>query len=435
LRHLPRKLQRRQPDYWCAMVAPPSTVNNSAPIIPEPAWPVDVPTIINSICGYSAFAFFCLTLPLFLPVAFILPGRRRWWIAHAMRFAMRTVYWVTPTVSWRFDGDEKIIHGARVVVMNHEGMLDILSACALPGYRTLLAKSWVFKAFPLGVAARAAGICNSDTLTPDDFHGDAQAIMPDNIIGLFVFPEGRRSRSGIIERFRPGAFILAKKLSCPIIPVVTAGSRQGIRPGSFWIHPTRVRSRILAPMTQDRQESFRQFSARVRETIVVHRRQLLGEMLRAGELHRHLAHRIKKAPAHMRQQLHHGLNTNNWQLITTCPHQPTAWIIAGPDVQFAAIIARMLDPEASIHVLDQTSNALEIAQLLWWRTGDSCGSELSATLPAATLYAPHAEGAELFLRLCGQVTMLSAILPLTGAQLMQREISPLSMTGYGYVSR
>jgi 1-acyl-sn-glycerol-3-phosphate acyltransferase len=248
------------------MVAPRShkssdnSVNNSAPIIAEPAWPVDVATIINSIFGYSAFAFFCLTLPLFLPLAFIFPGRRRWWIAHAMRFAMRTVYAVTPTVSWRFNGDEKIMHGARVVVMNHEGMLDILSACALPGYRTLLAKSWVFKAFPLGVAARAAGICNSDTLTPDDFQGDAQAIMPDEKIGLFVFPEGRRSRSGVIERFRPGAFILAKQLSCPIIPVVTAGSRQGIRPGSFWIHPTRVRSRILAPMTQQAEESFRHFS-------------------------------------------------------------------------------------------------------------------------------------------------------------------------------
>ena len=77
------------------------------------AWPVDGWTVLNSMCGYSCFAFFCLTLPLFLPLAVILPGGRRRWIAAAMRFAMRCVFAVTPTVSWRCDGDMTTLKKAR----------------------------------------------------------------------------------------------------------------------------------------------------------------------------------------------------------------------------------------------------------------------------------------------------------------------------------
>src|ERR1043165_3686632 len=184
---------------------------------PVRRWPVDAATVINSLCGYTSFAFFCLTLPLFLPLAFILPGGRRRWVAVAMRFAMRRVFNVTPTVTWRFDGDVAALKNARVVVSNHEGMLDILAACGLPGTRTLLAKTWVFRAFPLGVAARAAGLANSDLLTPEDYQEGAALTLPDPRVGIFVFPEGSRSRDGAVHRFRPGAVELAKHLDAPVV--------------------------------------------------------------------------------------------------------------------------------------------------------------------------------------------------------------------------
>lgn len=355
----------------------------------EPLWSADVATVINSICGYTSFALLCLALPLFLPIAFILPGGRRYWLAVAMRWAMRGVFAVTPTVTWRCDGDLNALTTARVIVSNHEGMLDILAACGLPGYRTLLAKTWVFKAFPLGVAARAAGICNSDLLTPDAYQEHAALTMPDEKIGLFVFPEGSRSRSGNMQRFRPGAFVLARHLQVPVVPVVQVGSRQGIRPGSMWIHPTHMRTRVLSAMLPHEHESHRQFAQRVRETIVEARRAVVIAMLEDGELMRHLRHRLcaltgadyRAAAAELREQA--------WQFIAKLPAHAGAWVFIGCGWSIMPMVVRLLYPEAAILVCDADAAHRRVAVSVWQRGGDQiCEQLTSLSIPqhSAVIY-------------------------------------------------
>jgi 1-acyl-sn-glycerol-3-phosphate acyltransferase len=346
-------------------------------------WPVDAATVVNSLCGYSSFAFFCLTLPLFLPLAFILPGGRRRWIASAMRFAMRRVFNVTPTVSWRFDGDLAALKSARVVVSNHEGMLDILAACGLPGTRTLLAKTWVFRAFPLGVAARAAGLYNSDALTPEDYQEGAPLTLPDPRIGIFVFPEGSRSRDGAVHRFRPGAFVLAKHLDAPVVPVVMAGSRQGIRPGSLWIHPTRVHTRVLAPMRPTADESHRQFAARVRETIVRERHRLMGELLRQGHLDRHRRHRAHGLPAHLRRMVRDEASAGSWRVLLDLPSQEGAWLFLGCGWSSLPLTARMLHAASAIHLVEADAERVQVARHVWIEVGDRIVADVDQ-VPAAS---------------------------------------------------
>ena len=333
-------------------------------------WPVDGWTVLNSLCGYSCFAFFCLTLPLFLPLAMILPGGRRRWIATAMRFAMRTVFTVTPTVSWRCDGDMATLKNARVVVSNHEGMLDVLAACSLPGIRTLLAKNWVFRAFPLGVAARAAGLYNSDELTPEDFQEGATALLPDPRVGILVFPEGSRSRDGAVQRFRPGAFVLAKHLRVPVVPVVIAGSRLGIRPGSMWIHPTRVHSRILAAMHPHDEESHRQFAARVREVMVRERHRLMCEMLRHGVLDRHRRHRSSGLSSLRRRQIAMEERQGYWRLLLDLPFSPGNWLFLGCEWSTMALTVRLLHPETTIQLVETNDEPLAVARHQWLQDSD-----------------------------------------------------------------
>lgn len=351
-------------------------------------WPVDLATVINSLCGYGSFAFFCLTLPLFLPFAFILPGGRRRWIATAMRFAMRRVFNVTPTVSWRFDGEVAALRDARVVVSNHEGMLDILAACGLPGTRTLLAKTWVFRAFPLGVAARAAGLYNSDALTPEDYQEGAALTLPDARTGIFVFPEGSRSRDGAVHRFRPGAFVLAKHLDAAVVPVVMAGSRQGIRPGSMWIHPTRIHTRVLPPMRPHADESHRQFAARVREAIVRGRQQVMGELLVHGHLDRHCRHRVHGLPAIARREVLADLDSRRWETLLDLPPRSGDWLFLGCGWSALPFTARLLDPEGRIVVVEDDAERVAAARHLWVETGDRIVrtlADLPALVPATTI--------------------------------------------------
>jgi len=339
-------------------------------------WPVDAATVLNSLCGYTSFAFFCLTLPLFLPLAFILPGGRRRWVAVAMRFAMRRVFNVTPTVTWRFDGAVAALKHARVVVSNHEGMLDILAACGLPGSRTLLAKTWVFRAFPLGVAARAAGLANSDELTPEDYQEGAPLTLPDPRVGLYVFPEGSRSRDGAVHRFRPGAFVLAKHLDAAVVPVVMAGSRLGIRPGSMWIHPTRVHTRVLPPMRPEAQESHRQFAARVRDIIVRGRHQVLVELLAHGHLDRHRRHRAHGLPGHLRRAIRDEDTTGAWRVLLDLPLQEGAWLFLGCGWSSLPLTARLLHAEARIHLVESAAERVQVARHQWVEVGDHLAADV-----------------------------------------------------------
>ena len=328
-------------------------------------WPADGWTVINSFCGYGSFILSCLTLPLFLPLALILPGNRERWIASAMRRAMRFVFAVTPTITWRCAGEISALDSARVVVSNHEGMLDILAACALPGTRTLLAKSWVFNAFPLGVAARAAGLRNSDLLLPEDYQEGVAATLPDPGVGIFVFPEGSRSRSGAIGRFRPGAFVLAKSLGCAVVPVAIAGSRLGIRPGSLWIHPSLVVSRVMPPMTLEPDETIRAFATRVRVAIVEARHRLLIDLLGTPRMALSRRHFFSGLGPTARRAVAEEERTGAWRTVLTAPADDGDWLFIGCGWSTIPVTVRQLLPVARIIAVEATAARRAVAHHAW----------------------------------------------------------------------
>jgi len=69
---------------------------------------------------------------------------------------------------------------------------------------------------------------------------------------VFVFPEGGRSMDGRMQRFIPGAFLLAVRAQVPVVPMVLVGSRDVLPPGSLHLHPFHVTLTILPPVsTQD----------------------------------------------------------------------------------------------------------------------------------------------------------------------------------------
>jgi 1-acyl-sn-glycerol-3-phosphate acyltransferase len=51
---------------------------------------------------------------------------------------------------------------------------------------------------------------------------------------VLVFPEGRRTRTGELQPFKKGGFVMAVRGGVPIIPIGIAGSAHIFPPG-FWI--------------------------------------------------------------------------------------------------------------------------------------------------------------------------------------------------------
>ncbi len=54
---------------------------------------------------------------------------------------------------------------------------------------------------------------------------------------ILAFPEGTRTRTGRVGRFRRGIFYIARDLGVPIVPVSVTGSFDMMRPGSWVIRP------------------------------------------------------------------------------------------------------------------------------------------------------------------------------------------------------
>lgn len=58
---------------------------------------------------------------------------------------------------------------------------------------------------------------------------------------FLVFPEGTRSRTGELQPFKKGAFILAIAGQAPVVPVAIIGTGQALRRGTWVIRPATVR--------------------------------------------------------------------------------------------------------------------------------------------------------------------------------------------------
>ena len=145
--------------------------------------------------------------------------------------------------------------GSYVMVANHSSHLDTLCLlAALP-----LAK--LHRAFPAAAAdyffksvhrtfvatvivnalpfARQVNIRQSLAL--------CQTLLENSGNILIVFPEGTRSASGQIEKFKPGVGALVAKRNVAVLPCYLDGAFRALPKGSVWPRPRKVRLIIGAP--------------------------------------------------------------------------------------------------------------------------------------------------------------------------------------------
>lgn len=117
-----------------------------------------------------------------------------------------------------------------VVVSNHRSNLDIPAHfLAVPNPIRFLAKSELFRIPLLGITMRKIGIVEVDRARGAAIHGELNESASDNIQqsrSLMVYPEGTRSRDGVMQEFKKGAFAIAIENGLPVVPITTYGSYQ-----------------------------------------------------------------------------------------------------------------------------------------------------------------------------------------------------------------
>lgn len=168
----------------------------------------------------------------------------------AARWA-RLIAYLTP-MRVEIEGAEHIDpEQSYVVVANHQSQYDIPLIYGFCG----LDLRWVMKAeigkLPfIAQGCRAIGHIFIDRGNPEQARAainSAVGRLPPGT-GVLFFPEGTRSRSGELMKFRKGAFRVAVDRGLPVLPMTVVGTRELLVPGSFRIRPGSARLIVHPPI-------------------------------------------------------------------------------------------------------------------------------------------------------------------------------------------
>lgn len=142
-------------------------------------------------------------------------------------FWAQLYFYVNPLWHLRVDGREHLPwHGPAVLVANHESLGDILVLFGLYSPFKWVSKQANFRLPLIGWNMRL------NRYVPL-VRGDKPSIIKmmqlserwlERGVPILMFPEGTRSADGQLKPFKDGAFALALKMRCPIIPVVLTGT-------------------------------------------------------------------------------------------------------------------------------------------------------------------------------------------------------------------
>jgi 1-acyl-sn-glycerol-3-phosphate acyltransferase len=160
--------------------------------------------------------------------AVTLPFDRNLRILHLYSCFWAQLYmYVNPLWHLRVEGRDRLPwRGAAVLVANHESLGDILVLFGL--YRPF---KWVSKASNFNLPFigwnmrlnRYVPLVRGDRESVGRMMAACEWWLARGV-PILMFPEGTRSPDGQIKAFKDGAFQLAVKMQCPVIPVVLTGT-------------------------------------------------------------------------------------------------------------------------------------------------------------------------------------------------------------------
>lgn len=135
-------------------------------------------------------------------------------------------------------GEEKIPNEPCVLVCNHQSDFDPMTVLAVMRKRRIayISKESNFKIPIVGPFIFHAGFLsidrNNGIRAMRTLH-TAAARMKETGVDIGIYPEGTRSRTGKLLRFKAGAYVLAKEADAPIVVMSTKGT-DGVTKRKFW---------------------------------------------------------------------------------------------------------------------------------------------------------------------------------------------------------
>lgn len=187
------------------------------------------PFFFLSFMGASSAVFFCIACIIRLTTA---PFDKRRILSNLFTSFWASCYtWCMPLWSVRIIDRHKFsMKKNYVMVSNHQSQLDILVL-----FRLFFPFRWVSKAAVFNLPFIGWNMVLNGHIKLRRTDKESIKVMMqtcEDLLGknvsVFLFPEGTRSKDGLLRPFKPGAFILAKKTRVPILPVVINNTKDAL---------------------------------------------------------------------------------------------------------------------------------------------------------------------------------------------------------------
>lgn len=146
-----------------------------------------------------------------------------------------------------------------VFVANHQGAFDIFLTYGFLNQNIKWVQKASLRKIPfVGFASEKAGhvfVDNSNVQARTRTINEAKKEITDGV-SIMLFPEGARTLTGKMSRFKRGAFHIAHDLKLPIVPLTINGPFDVMKSGSFRLNPGKLELIIHKPIeTKDLQDT------------------------------------------------------------------------------------------------------------------------------------------------------------------------------------
>ena len=200
---------------------------------------------------------------------------RRGYFGHKCARAWSWLILATTGVDVTVRGLERLVRGRTYVfVANHQSIYDIPCLFwSIPFQLRIIAKESLGRVPMLGPHLKRTGHMLVDRRRPDRAGiFDWATRLTSNGLSLIVFPEGTRSRDGMLGKFKGGSIMLAMEAGLPLVPISVIGSRHVMKKGELTTKPGHVTLIVhepieLAASPEPSVREVRQLADRVREVI------------------------------------------------------------------------------------------------------------------------------------------------------------------------
>lgn len=199
-------------------------------------------TLFLKIFSLLAWITMAITSIIISPIFLLVWAATFWWDRRRVAAHMMGTFWawhyqsLIPFWKLHLEGRKKIPWKRPVVmVANHRSLIDILAL-----YKIRRPFKWTSKDenFKLPFIGMVLSLTNSIRIKRESLRSGAQFLSQAEAeikkgSSILLFPEGTRSKTKSMRSFKEGAFLLAKKMGCGVIPIVHTGSELTFDRGSW----------------------------------------------------------------------------------------------------------------------------------------------------------------------------------------------------------